>query len=106
MKFIIKSIFYLALLFNGGGSAFASILSSWDTLSQGVFSLVNTQRSLHGFTPLIADSRLQNAALSHSTDMANNNYFSHTGLDLSTPFTRISNAARENSRSKNAAILK
>lgn len=46
-------------------------------------------------TPLSWNSKLANAAGNHSTDMANNNYFDHTGLNGSTPATRA-NAAGYN----------
>ena len=39
--------------------------------------------------PLTWDSRLATAAKKHSQDMADNNYFSHTGLDGSKPKNRI-----------------
>jgi uncharacterized protein YkwD len=38
------------------------------------------------------NSKLFDAAAAHSTDMATNNYFSHTSLDGRTPGTRITNA--------------
>ncbi len=38
------------------------------------------------------NSKLAKAALDHSVDMHNNNYFSHTGLDGSTPGDRIARA--------------
>ncbi len=39
--------------------------------------------------PLAWNDRLFSAAAKHSLDMATNNYFSHTGLDGSTPSQRI-----------------
>jgi uncharacterized protein YkwD len=38
---------------------------------------------------LTIDSRLTSAAQGHAQDMASNNYFSHTGLDGSSPVDRI-----------------
>lgn len=43
-------------------------------------------------TPLNWDARLFSAAAGHSTDMAVNNYFSHTGLDGRSASKRISDA--------------
>jgi uncharacterized protein YkwD len=42
--------------------------------------------------PLTLDSRLTAAAQGHSTDMATRNFFSHTGSDGSSPWTRITRA--------------
>ena len=39
--------------------------------------------------PLICDKRLENAAIVHSDDMANENFFSHTGSDGSAPGDRM-----------------
>lgn len=43
-----------------------------------VFSLVNQYRAQAGCAPMTEDSRLDSAAQSHSVDMADNDYFSHT----------------------------
>jgi uncharacterized protein YkwD len=51
----------------------------WAQPEQEVFHLVNLQRGLHGLSVLAADSRLHDAALSHSDDMSVNDFFSHTG---------------------------
>ena len=46
-----------------------------------------------GGKPTMAwDQQLADASLGHSADMAANNYFSHTGLDGSTPWDRVSKA--------------
>lgn len=57
-----------------------------------VFALVNLERQIQKLHPLQMDSRLHEAALGHSQDMAEQNYFDHTSLDLRTPGTRISQA--------------
>ncbi len=44
-----------------------------------LFQLVNSARDDWGCGPLREDSRLDNAAIAHSEDMANNDYFSHNG---------------------------
>jgi uncharacterized protein YkwD len=43
-------------------------------------------------TPLAWDCQLENAAQGHSTSMADNDFFSHTGLDGSSPGDRITAA--------------
>jgi uncharacterized protein YkwD len=50
-----------------------------------VFELVNAAREDMGCQDLGEDSRLDDAAVSHSVDMAENGYFSHNGPG-STPF--------------------
>jgi uncharacterized protein YkwD len=47
--------------------------------AEQLFQLVNGARQDFGCDPLNEDSRLDNAALAHSEDMANNGYFSHNG---------------------------
>ena len=44
-----------------------------------VFQLVNETREDYGCDSLREDSRLDNAAVGHSEDMATNDYFSHNG---------------------------
>lgn len=44
-----------------------------------LFQLVNAARDDWGCDPLREDSRLDNAAIAHSEDMSNNDYFSHSG---------------------------
>ena len=48
--------------------------------------------SAGGLTPLTWNKELSAASLDHSIDMAINNYFSHTGLDGSSPWSRVTNA--------------
>ena len=54
-----------------------------------VFNLVNRERIIAGLDPLRNDDRLTFAARSHSEDMAQQNYFSHTSLDGRTVGDRI-----------------
>ena len=54
-----------------------------------VLDIVNAERSAKpGCGPLVVDDRLAAAAQGHSDDMAQNDYFSHTSLDGSTPLDR------------------
>lgn len=55
-----------------------------------VLSLLNSIRVQHGLRQLSSNPQLVNAALGHSTDMACNNFTSHTGSDGSTFRDRIS----------------
>ena len=57
-----------------------------------VVNLVNLEREINNLHPLQYDSLLYAAALGHSQDMAQQNYFNHTSLDGRTPGTRISQA--------------
>jgi hypothetical protein len=50
-------------------------------VEQEVAGLVNLEREIENLRPLIWDNALGSAARSHSTDMAQQNYFSHTSLD-------------------------
>ena len=54
-----------------------------------VIQLTNDARAAAGCPPLTNNDRLHNAALAHSTDMAVNDYFSHTSLDGSSMVDRI-----------------
>lgn len=58
-------------------------------LEAEVTRLVNAERTVTGCHPLTVDNRLGNAARKHSTDMAVNNYFSHTSQDGSDFTARI-----------------
>jgi uncharacterized protein YkwD len=62
------------------------------SLEQQVVDLVNAERAAVGCQPLTMDARLMQAAANHSSDMATNNYFSHTGLDGSTFDSRLAAA--------------
>ncbi|MGL5871402.1 MAG: CAP domain-containing protein [Xenococcaceae cyanobacterium] len=54
-----------------------------------VVQLVNLERAKLRLDPLQIDAQLSNAAQQHSQNMANKDFFSHTGKDGSSPFTRI-----------------
>jgi len=59
--------------------------SQYDT---ELLQLTNAQRQSMGLTPLCLSSQLGQAAQFHAQDMADNNYFSHTGLDGSQVWDR------------------
>jgi uncharacterized protein YkwD len=69
-----------------------ALMSKSTSMESEVFALVNLERQIQKLHPLQMDSRLHAAALGHSQDMAEQNYFHHTSLDLRTPATRISQA--------------
>jgi uncharacterized protein YkwD len=57
-----------------------------------VMTLVNLERQINNLHPLQWDSSLYAAALGHSLEMAQQNYFSHTSADGRSAGTRISQA--------------
>jgi len=59
-----------------------------DLLADRIHELINTHRAAYGLAPLSTDAALATIALGHSTDMAENNYFSHTDLAGGTPTDR------------------
>jgi uncharacterized protein YkwD len=54
-----------------------------------VLTITNTERKKAGCGALKKNTKLRKAARDHSIDMAQNNYFDHTGLDKSSPGQRI-----------------
>ncbi len=52
--------------------------------------LINAERESEGLPAYASQSQLKAAALAHSTDMACNGFFSHTGSDGSTVEDRVS----------------
>lgn len=59
---------------------------------QRVVDLTNQQRLENGLQPLQVNLKLANIAQAHSQDMAVHDYFSHTGLDNSSPGDRAKSA--------------
>lgn len=55
-----------------------------------VLELVNEERAKYSLPSLSYSKELENVAYSHSKDMAENNYFSHTDLSGKSPFDRLS----------------
>lgn len=68
------------------GSTTKSVLTAWE---KEVFDLTNSFRARNGLSALTWSDEASKSARLHSEDMAKNNYFSHTGLDGSTPFDRM-----------------
>lgn len=68
-----------------------------------VATLTNAERAKAGCAPLRVDSRLTTSAQGHATDLAVNNYFSHTSLDGRTSDVRIRNAGYPSPGGENIA---
>jgi uncharacterized protein YkwD len=62
------------------------------SIESAVLSGVNYQRTNAGLAALKSSSALFSAARAHSKDMAENNFFSHTGSNGSSPFDRMASA--------------
>ena len=77
-------IFLFAVL--TGAQAFAGDTES-DTLA-----LINAARAKAGCAALVTEPHMHAAALAHAKDMAEKDYFSHTGKDGSTFATRVRRA--------------
>lgn len=60
-----------------------------ETTETLIFFLTNAFRAQHGLPDLLWNERLEKAARSHSEDMANRNFFSHTNPDGLEPWDRI-----------------
>lgn len=63
--------------------------SSLHPFEQEVLTLVNSERASAGCPSLTANDKLVAAARGHSQDMADNDFFSHTGSNGSSPSDRI-----------------
>ena len=80
--------FYIPNMLDAGYSA-AQIAEMFE---REVFRLTNIARADNGLRPLIWDDALARAARAHSQDMADNNFFGHTGSDRSSPAERTERA--------------
>ena len=63
-----------------------------DSEEQALLVLINNHRANNNLGPLSACTSLNRAAQGHSEDMRDQDYFSHTGLDNSTPWDRACDA--------------
>lgn len=74
-----------------GGAPAASITGkqSGYAFRQRVIELVNKERTARGLRPVSERFGLTVVAEAHSSDMIRRGYFSHTGPDGSTPFSRM-----------------
>lgn len=60
-----------------------------------VVALINQERTKADLDPLKINSQLALAARQHTKSMANNDFFSHYGVNGSSPFERIENTGYE-----------
>lgn len=58
-------------------------------LGTELLDLIQVKRKERGISLLAENEKLSSAAMDHSKDMVENKYFSYTGKDGSSPFTRI-----------------
>jgi uncharacterized protein YkwD len=68
-----------------------------------VVDLVNDERQKAGCDRVRNDDNLHDAARAHSTDMAEHDFFSHTGSDRSSPQERMRDAGYRNPLAENIA---
>jgi uncharacterized protein YkwD len=72
-------------------------------VERSLLCMANAVRSRSGLSLLVADSRLDAAARNHSADMVARGYFSHTGLDGSSPSDRAQAAGYAGGAGENIA---
>lgn len=63
--------------------------ASISSIEQQVLTLTNQERAKEGLKPFSTDSALMDSARAKSSDMSNNNYFSHTSPTLGSPFDQM-----------------
>jgi uncharacterized protein YkwD len=61
-------------------------------VAQQVIALVNRERAANGLPPVAFNAKVNAAAQAHSSDMARNNFFSHTGSNGSSFGARLTAA--------------
>ncbi len=76
-----------------GGASDAT--TTLDAEEQAFLVLINNYRAANGLGALTACTSLNRAAQGHSEDMRDNDYFSHTGLNGSSPWDRACDACYE-----------
>jgi uncharacterized protein YkwD len=77
---------------SGGGSTSGGSTTSSGSFVDKVISLTNQLRQQNGLQPLRANSTLNTVALTHSKNMANQDFFSHVGRDGSQSWDRMTAA--------------
>ena len=99
--FTILAVCLLAACSGGGGTSTSTMTAPTTTaptttpsapVDNSFAGMLNNVRANNGAGPVAYDSRLGTAAQNHANDMLANNYFSHTGLNGSTPGDRITAA--------------
>lgn len=69
---------------------------AWSAAESDVYTIINQKRQANGCPPVQPSDELAKAAQDHSRDMADNNYFSHTGSDGSSFVDRARRAGYKN----------
>lgn len=77
---------YLPIILYGTAS---SSNNPYEAEIQQIVQQTNQERANAGCPAVTVNAQLMQAAQSHSTEMATSNYFSHTGLDGSLPWDRV-----------------
>lgn len=77
---------------SGGGGGAPPLDPTLDPEEAAFLQLINAYRGQNGLGPVAACRSLNDAAQAHSEDMRDNDYFSHTGLNMSTPWQRACQA--------------
>ena len=81
---------YLPLILNSHSPSSQPVVPTPEPgFTEQVVTLVNQERAANGCGAVTMDERLRLAAQNHSQDMGLNDYFSHTGLNGSSPWDRI-----------------
>jgi uncharacterized protein YkwD len=76
-----------------------SPLLSQSQMQTSITCLINEERTSHGLQPVVPNSDLRDAALSHSNDMVAKGYFEHTSPDGITFLDRIAATGYTRARS-------
>ena len=79
---------FLPIVMGGAGTTNVST----QTFEDQVVELLNGERRQAGCAPLALAPELTSAAIEHSADMANHDFFAHTGSDGSSPWDRMDRA--------------
>ncbi|KAG7393309.1 8-oxoguanine glycosylase ogg1 [Phytophthora boehmeriae] len=95
MKFISTLVLFLIAISSANAALRSRKLQTYSQTSDYIglmLDRVNDERAAQGLAALCLNSKLQEAAQSHSDDQAVNDFMSHTGSDDSTMSQRVDNA--------------
>lgn len=90
--------YFLRVVRSNGDSSYRLTTSAMSTFLSDVLTLTNQFRQQNGLSALTYNTRLGTAAQGHSQNMALRDFFSHTGLDGSEPWDRVTAAGYQWSR--------
>jgi uncharacterized protein YkwD len=83
---------YLPIVFKSCAQSFPLVPPDDQAREQEMAQAINAVRADHGVPPVTLVQKLTQAARYHSRDMADNDFFSHTGSNGSSPGERITQA--------------